>query len=820
MHVARSIGGVILAVCSACTTASVASRDRMARPFGVPFDVEHYAIALDIDPARRALDAACTIRVWPTAATLAEVDLHLDGFEVVSVSDGAGRSLGHARDGDRFTVRLAKPLARGEFEEITVRYRGTPRAGLWFARDRDGAATQVHTHGECNEARAWFPCRDHPSDRATSELSVTMPIAWTSIAAGERIERVEHGERATESWRMSFPHPTYLETLVAGEFTVEHGEWGDVPLQFACAPEHAANLRVTFDETESILEYLSAITGVRYPCPKYAQVCVDNFAFGGMENVSATTLTDTMLPDEQGLSDGDQVELIAHEAAHQWFGDLVTCLDWEHAWLNEGFATYFAALYAEKALGREAFEDTLRGIRDEYLARDVGANRRAITSRSSPFPLASFFTGHVYQGGATRLHYLRGLLGDQMFFDGIRRYLAANRGGNVTNESLRIAFEAASGRDLGTFFVQWVEGIGHPDVASSWSYDATAKRVVLTLEQTTPDVDHGTSVFEFEVDVEIVTDQSATVQRVRVDRRRAVFELPCDGEPAWVRVDPRDFVPMKLNERMSTRCWLALATRGDLAGRLRAIGVLSRSRRGELKAPEVLVVEELLLKLAAEDEEPNVRRAALVALTRFVSAKRRGAVRELCFYAVRHDVSRDVKLAAFEGLRSFGRDPEIHELALRALERTEGWSLRGAIVALAATSAPDEAFAYLERALETRSAHGVFEARVLAELFSTRDPRARGILLAWMRDESRPDAARAVAVRELTRSRLQEGELEAVIELLASPRIRMRREAIAALGTSSDARAQAALKRHLGSRPSEIETISTTEALERSTDEP
>ncbi|MDZ4772155.1 MAG: M1 family aminopeptidase [Planctomycetota bacterium] len=814
MTLSRLFGGVFLALCAGCALDIDRRRSTVDHPGGAPFDVEHYAIAIQLDPLERAIEATCTLRVWATHEPLKHVDLQLVGLAVSSVTDRASRDLKFDRQGDRFTVELVEPLVPGEFEEITVHYGGKPRAGLWFSRDVNGVATQVFTHGQCNEARAWFPCRDHPSDRATSAISVTMPLAWTSIAAGERIERTEHGEQATELWRMSFPHPSYLETLVAGELEVEHDEWADVPLQYVSAPENKAFLREAFGETGAMLAYFSELTGVRYPYSKYAQVCVDNFPFGGMENVSATTLTDACLPDEEALSDGDQRELIAHEAAHQWFGDLLTCLTWKDIWLNEGFATYCAALYEEHVAGPEAFQRTMRGIRDVYLARDTGSNRRPIVRTPAGDPLRDFFTGHVYQGGATRLHYLRGILGDDVFFAGVRRYVALNRGRSVTTDALRTAFEEVSGRNLKRWFEQWLESSGHPTVSSSWRYDAKARRLTLALEQTQPELDQRRSAFDIEVDVDIATRTAQRTERVRLEHRRTEFDFDCDSEPTWVRVDPRDFVPMELDERMPTKSWFALAEHGDTAGRLRAIQVLSKARRGELKRGDVELVDDFLLKAAAADESADIREAALVATARFVSPSRRAAARELFLYSARHDVDRGVKIAAFKALRSSGRDSEIFGFAEAALARSRGWILRGEIVGLMAKSRPDEAFEFLLRQLETRSAHGVFEARMLAELFATKDARARDVLLNWLRDSSKPDASRAVAVRELARSHLRENELEAVIELLESPRIRMRREALAALATSQDSRAKAALERHAGSNPSAIERVAVDAALD------
>lgn len=814
----RALPGLVLSWISSCAS-NGATVGTGAGPTP-DYDVEHYRIELEVDPLRRRIDGECTIRAWSSADDLARIDLALAGLDVRSVRDSSGRRLRFERNerDERLSVALARPLSRGEHEEFTVVYGGTPQRGLWFARERDGTPTQLFTHGQCRDARGWFPCQDEPFERATSELIVTLPAAWTSIAAGERIERTEHGLRATERWRVTFPHPAYLETLVAGVLHVETDAWDGLPLVYACAPDLAEYLAPTFEETGAILEFFSTLTGVRYPYPKYAQACVDDFPFGGMENVSATTLTDTILPDARGFGDLSPQNLIAHEAAHQWFGDLVTCRDWSEIWLNEGFATYFAALYEEETAGRDAFEATMRAARDLYTARDVGANRRAIVQATSGDPLEGFFTGHVYEGSAVRLHYLRGVFGDEAFFAAVRRYLASRRGGSVTTADLRAAFEEVTGRDLAAFFRQWFLEPGHPRVSARWSYDGA--ETVLVLEQTIPERASGTPIFDIELEVEIRAGGSSRVERVRFDRRRQEFRFVGAQRPDWVLVDPRDRVPMELDERMSVSTWLVLARDGHVGARLRAIGALDRGRTRDLRPDEIDVVLRTFVRLGAEDESEYVRTAAIEALARGHGPGRRADVRDLCAYAVQHDVHPSVVEAAWRTLRSLGPDETVHALAAAALPRARGWNLRAAIAGTLASSAPDGAFEFLVEQLRMRSAHGIHEAQILSFVLATEDPRARALLRTWLQDDSKPDAPRAVAVRELSRTRCRDEELAAVIALLESPRVRLRREAIHALGASRDPRARSALERHLSEPASAIERIAIDDVLGRTGGDP
>ncbi|MBL8859120.1 MAG: hypothetical protein JNL28_11475 [Planctomycetes bacterium] len=785
------------------------------------YDVDHYALTLAIDPAQRAIAARCTVRLFALVEPLPRVQLDFAGLEVRSITDAAGRALRWSRSGERLEIELADPLKRGEYAEITVDYHGTPERGLWFTRERDGVPTQVFTHGECLDARGWFPCRDDPDERATSEIVVTTPVGWSVIAAGERVETRRTGATETARWRMTFPHPAYLTTLVAGEFELQHEDWEGLPLTYAGPPERARNMRAVFSETDDILAFFSGLTGARYPYAQYAQSCVENFPYGGMENISATTLTDTVLTDEDGLLDESARELIAHEAAHQWFGNLVTCKDWSHIWLNEGFATYFAALFEEHASGPSAFAHAMRQIRAHYLARDVGPNRRPLVLRPRADPIELFFTGHAYQGGAVRLHYLRSVLGDVAFFAGIRRYLALNRGRGVVTDDLRAAFEAVSGHDLRPFFNQWFYAPGYPEISARWEFDPAAERVTLALDQTQEYSDGTPAVFALSLDIELGTEHGVRRERVLMDSRRARFEFTCRVAPLWVCVDPYDAVPMKLDERMTTKQWLSLAAQGAAPGRLRATGVLGRER-ARTRDPDVRrALTEVLSQSAASDASPDVRKAALAHLIApIVSDKqpmivKSAATRALLMQIAEHDADRDVRSAAYAGLELYCPDDDIGKFAARALAEARGWKLRAAITALAAAARGTDAFEVLRAQLATSSPHGLFEGSMLAELAASRDGRARGLLIEWALDETRPDGARAVAVREWMRLGLLSGDSELVASLLASTRYRVRREAIAALAVIDDSRSRTALKEHAQTAPHAHERHAARLALSR-----
>ena len=278
--------------------------ERLHEPRVREYDVEHYSLDIDLDPAARSLVGSAQIRLCALARPLPVVRLDLEDLGVSGVVDERGDALKFRRRKGVLEVVLPTPLQPGDFTQFSVRYAGVPRRGLYFADIENGVATQVFTQGECEDSRGWFPCYDFPDDRATSEVLVRMPAHWTSVAAGERVERRELPDgRALERWRMTTPHPAYLTTLVAGEFVTEHAEWDGIPLLYLADQRLAPHMRSRFASTPDVLAFLSKLTGVRYPYPKYSQAVVANFPFGGMENISATTLTDTWLTDEFGSRD-------------------------------------------------------------------------------------------------------------------------------------------------------------------------------------------------------------------------------------------------------------------------------------------------------------------------------------------------------------------------------------------------------------------------------------------------------------------------------------------------------------------------------------
>ena len=779
--------------CSAPPGGSVRAPDVRAHPAPAStFDVEHYALELDIYPETESLQGTCSIRLWSLVDGLERVKLDFAGLEVVSVSDGRGRELRWQHVGESLTIELDGPAGDGDLVELCIDYGGRPVRGLWFAGHRDGVATHVFTQGECEDARFWFPCQDFPSDRATSEVRATFPAAWTSVAAGELVDEVAPKDgRRTQHWRMATPHPSYLVTLVAGEFVTLEGEWDGIPLTYLVEPRWADSVDGAFETTPGSLAFMTELTGLRYPYPKYSQACVQNFPLGGMENISATTMAETMLRDERGYRDYDPTRLVVHEVAHQWFGNLLTCRDWSHIWLNEGLATYIELLFCERTDGVDEFRARMRDAQEDYLAADVGEWRRPIVCDEYVDPMDLFFGGHTYPGGASRLHLLRFVVGDEAFFRGLRHYAAENQGRAVVTADFRRAMEQTSGLDLEVFFDQWLHSPGFPEFEWSWKWDGL--HVILDVRQVQLSDGHTPLVFLTPADIEVRTAEGSRLHRVQIDRRRHRFKLPASGEPLWVHFDRHGWIPKTERVARGVDEWRLIASQDeDVNARRDAVAVLAAEAAVTPSLDGRRSLTLALIERLVEDRTPVVRREAATGLGQVAVQPAVDAL----ISAARTDPEADVRTAALIALASHGENAELATVARAAFDEGHSWATMGAAARLLRSAAPEEARSFLLASLSIDSPHDALRASLLTVLASYDDDETLELLLRWATDESASVSARRAAVEQLGWAGRNRPEVSRqLVSMLETARLyRLQTTLIEALGNLEDRRTRTALR--------------------------
>jgi aminopeptidase N len=445
-------------------------------------DVLDYDVRLELPDTGAFLrgDVTVTVRRAPSLATL-RLDL-VHSLRVRSVEVN-GRIVRASHGADRLEIPLAN--AKGDTVRVRVLYDGFVRDGLVVRKDSLGRWTWFGDNWP-DRTRQWLPTVDHPSDKATVSWTVHAPAARTVVANGawlgtRRLAGRDAG-RAETRWREAHPIAPYLMVIAAGplvKYDLTPGCTGGqparcVPQSVYVLPENRSWLPGAFSAASPIVGFFEALVAP-FPYEKLAHL-QSSTRFGGMENATAIFYNGKLFP-EQAVSE----RVIAHETAHQWFGDAVTEREWAHLWLSEGFADYFAALWTRHAHGDSAFNATMRGIRAKILADSVVAVRPVIDTAQTDY--LELLNANSYQKGSYVLYLLHRELGDSAFFGGVRSYYAAHRDGTALTDDLRGALERSSGRPLAKFFDQWLRRPGVAEPSIGWAYDASTGGVSVFVLQ-------------------------------------------------------------------------------------------------------------------------------------------------------------------------------------------------------------------------------------------------------------------------------------------------------------------------------------------------
>jgi len=566
----------LVALCTACAVLPALAQ----RPTGIVgqyvpprtwaspphgFDLLHQKVAVSFDVPRRSVLGTVTSRLVITGAATDTVRFNAENLTIDAATDAAGRALRFAADTAHVTVRLARRAAVGDTIEFTLRYHGTPERGLYFVPRRN----VIWTQGEATETRAWVPTYDAPDDKTTWDMLVTVDSGLSVLSNGRLVDvtPASGGTQKVWHWAQERPASTYLYSIVAGPFTVLRDQWRGRPVDYWVYPDTVDAAWRTFGETPSMIELYSQLL-VPFPWAKYDQSAIPDFTYGGMENVSATTQTDQALHGAADEPENGGRGLVAHELAHQWFGDLTTTADWADAWLNEGMATYMESVQNEKTRGWEAGQYSWIQQQEEAMAADRNQQRPLVWGEyQGTDPITLFFSGHIYPKGAQLAHQLRRLLGDSVFWAGLKRFLTDNAYQPVTTADYAVAFEKTCNCDLDWFFDQWAYGIGYPKVHWSRHWAEGLKTLHLMVEQTQP-VDSLHPLFRFPVTVRVTTRDSVVRQQIMISKQRDTFAIVLPGAPLSVRFDEGGWLLGEVTSDMSSAELAAMAEHDlDFAGR-------------------------------------------------------------------------------------------------------------------------------------------------------------------------------------------------------------------------------------------------------------
>lgn len=535
-----------------------------------PLDIEHIRLDLWVELENEYVRAQASI-VGTARRSLDSVQLDAVDFQEVAVevrySDLETERPTFEYDDKLLTIPFMRTLQPGDRVEIVVTYTlNEPKRGLHFfgPSDADPDAPYVMwSQGQSTSNRNWIPCLDHPNEMQTTEISCTVDRPYIAISNGKLLKVIDNADDTrTFHWKMSEPHVSYLVALVVGDFASKTETWQGKPVTYFVRKKFEPWIDNTFGNTLAMLDFFSEKIGVPYPWEKYDQVCCYNFG-GGMENTTCTILGESTLHDDRAHLDTSSDGLVAHELGHQWFGDLLTCNEWAHLWLNEGFASYCEALWDEENMGTDAF--ALNMLEKSEAARERGADKPVVHSEYKS--TGEQFDARAYSKGAWILHMIRRRLGDDMFWKAINAYVTRFRHQTVETRDFQRVLEDVSGESFGRFFYDWTRRAGHPkvNVAYEWLPDDKLAKIVVRQKQSS-------EAFCFPLKVEFVLPEGDSHEvTLDIAEKKALMYVPMSERPVALRVDPDQAVLMDLTEEKPLDLWQAQLSDTSAALRIAAV---------------------------------------------------------------------------------------------------------------------------------------------------------------------------------------------------------------------------------------------------------
>ena len=789
-------------------------------PLGIDLDGKHhYApdrqvdvlhIKLDVTPdfSRRTVSGTTSITATPISEPVTLLRLDAKDIHVKEVRCDQVNVADFVSTRDELQILLAKPIAPGQKFTVEIDHHAQPIAGLYFRTPEMGypeSDTHIWTQGETHESRYWFPCFDYPNERSTSEVICHVPPKMTVLSNGKKISEARDADGLkVVRWLHEKPHANYLICLVAGHLEKLQKQHRNIPLGFYTQPTLFAHAKNSFRDTPDIMAFFEQEIGVDFPWPKYDQVTIRDFTAGGMENTTLTTLSHGTIFAEATENIRSTRRLDAHEMAHQWFGDYVTCKDWSHLWLNEGFATYYTHLYEGHKFGRDAM---LYG-----LFRD--ATNRILTQKNDKKPIVyngyknamEQFDYRSYPKGSWVLHMLRSQLGPDLYRKCIKAYLEKHALTSVVSDDLRQVIEEHSGRSMDRFFDQWVYHPRHPDLKISYKWMPKEQLAKVTIKQTQK-VDDNVLLYRFPTKLRFIVDGKTVDHEIEVRETEEDFYVTLDAQPSVVRFDPEYTILADVSfDKPNQLVKGQIENQADMVGRLFACRLLEDRKTHESV--------QMLEKALNEDPFFGVRISAARALAKHESDE----AFEVLEKSWKNQKDARARLAVVEKLTNryaeqtpkliadilgVEKNPAIQAAAIKGLGRFHGDASKKQIV----------------KYLRSNSFRNELAVAAIQAIRKQNDPSYRNPLLDTLKQEESRFSARDFGrgLETLAHvSRLQDDNdvRDFLATFINHPKLTVRTAAIGALGTLGDPKSISILEAFADSSDQRIDQA-TDQALSK-----
>lgn len=479
-------------------------------PINSAVDIEHYNFSIQINDTTDVVEGNANILFRIDGEEMLVLDLvnqNADGIGMKVNTVMAGSvELPFEHHNNRLHIDISELASKDSLNELSIAYNGVPAGGLIIGLNKFQEKVFFGDNYP-DRARNWLPCIDHPADKATVTWMVTAPSHYQVVGSGKFIDRTADVEGySTTTWDEKVPISTKVMVFGAANFSVDKsGMVGKVPVSTWVYQQNAREGFFDFASAPEILSFYDSLVAP-YPYEKLANV-QSRTTYGGMENASNIFYFENSV---NGQAERD--ELIAHEIVHQWFGNSATEADWPHAWLSEGFATYLTLVYVLKRQGQEAMNEKLVANRTRVLKYWESNPLPIVNFDIVTFPkiehLRELLSTNTYQKGGWVLHMLQGELGEEVFWQGVRKYYNTYKNSNATTADFKSIMEEVSGQQLDQFFNQWLYGVGQPIIEGEWSYKK--KKVIVNIDQIQD------NLFEFPLEIGLVYGDRIEIHQVDV----------------------------------------------------------------------------------------------------------------------------------------------------------------------------------------------------------------------------------------------------------------------------------------------------------------
>jgi len=623
----KLISFVILCLSAFASNISAQIIDISKRPIQVErshdFDAIHYKLNLFFDLDKKEFYGENTVTLKALKNDFRECILDAQELIITEVLNSNNAPLKFDHTDQKLIIYLSRAFSYGDEVTFTIKYsaRGKMK-GFFFSDETSRNPKMISTDSWPNEARTWFPCYDYPNDKVTMELIATVKQPNKILSNGKLISVTENKEdnTVTYHWHQQKPHSTYLSMVAIAPFAVVKDSLGSLPINYWVYEDDVEDARRIFKKTPEMIEYFNKLFGYDYPWAKYDQVATPTQG-GGAEATSATILGQNVITDKKGDKDFSWQRIIAHEVAHQWWGDLITLRTWSETWLNESFATYSDYLYTRHDMGEDEGAIAFLGKKNAYLKEARNKYIRPIVYTRYENP-GQNFDSHTYPKGASVLQMLRFVIGDDAFFRTLKHFLHKHEFQPVETRDFMIAVKEVTGQNLDWFFEQYIYKPGHAVFNISYDWIENLDKVQLKVSQV-QDFSAGVPVYRTPVKISITTSKETISEKVWIKEKDEVFEFSVTDKPLLVRFDEGNYLLKEWTFDKSSDELLYQLTNDDVIGRMWAASEL-------IKFENSNEVFEKLSNSAISDPFWAVRKEALESLDKFSKELQNDFLKKLC----------------------------------------------------------------------------------------------------------------------------------------------------------------------------------------------